>query len=73
LRTTWITDQPLPSGTRLQYWINLNSGEQLHVWDIAPLWWNPPSRWPPGQPITVDVPNVPVRSFVSWSATWSTP
>jgi uncharacterized membrane protein len=73
LRTTWITDQPLPSGTRLEFWINLKSGEQLHVWDIAPLWWNPPDHWPANQPVTVDVPDVPVRNFVSWSATWSTP
>jgi uncharacterized membrane protein len=72
LRTTWITDQPLPDGTHLDFWLTLRSGEQVHVWDIAPLWWNPPQRWPTNQAVTVDVPDVPVRSFVSWSAAWST-
>jgi uncharacterized membrane protein len=73
LRTTWQTDQPLPAGTRLDFWIDLNTGEQIHAWDVAALWWNPPDQWPTGQPVTVDVPNVPERSFASWSATWSTP
>jgi len=72
LRTVWQSDQPLAPGTRLEFWINLRSGEQLHLWDIAALWWNPPERWPAGQPITVDVPDVPQHKFVSWSATWST-
>jgi uncharacterized membrane protein len=73
LHTAWQTDRPLPSGTRLEFWITLRSGELLHAWDIAPLWWNPPDQWPANQPVTVDVPDVPVREFVSWSATWSTP
>jgi uncharacterized membrane protein len=73
LRTTWQTDQPLPTGTRLEFWINLNTGGQIHAWDVASLWWNPPDQWPTDQRVTVDVPNVPERSFVSWSATWSTP
>lgn len=73
LRTTWQTDQPLPAGTRLDFWIQLSTGEQVHAWDVAALWWNPPDQWPSGQPVTVDVPNVPGRSFRSWSATWSEP
>jgi hypothetical protein len=73
LRTTWITAQPPPSGTRLEFWLTLHSGEKVHIWDIAPLWWNPPERWPINQPVTVDVPDAPLRSLVSWSATWSTP
>ena len=73
LRTVWQTDQPLPRGTRLEFWIDLRSGERVHVWDIAPLWWNPPDEWPTHQAVTVDVPDVPVREFVSWSATWTTP
>jgi uncharacterized membrane protein len=71
LRTTWTIGQPLPSGTRLEFWVNLRSGERMHIWDIAPLWWNPPDRWTIGRPVTVDVPDVPLREFVSWSATWS--
>jgi hypothetical protein len=73
LRTTWQTEQPLPAATRLDFWIQLSTGEQVHAWDVASLWWNPPDQWPVGQPITVDVPNVPERSFRSWSASWSAP
>jgi uncharacterized membrane protein len=73
LRTTWQSDQPLPSSTRLDFWVDLQSGDRLHIWDLAPLWWNPPYQWPTDQPVTVDVPNIPLRSFKSWSATWSTP
>ena len=73
LRTVWQIDQPLPSSTRLEFTINLRSGEQLRIWDIAPLWWDPPDQWPANQPVNVDVPDVPVREFVSWSATWSMP
>jgi hypothetical protein len=63
----------LPPGTHLDFQINLSTGEQLHAWDLASLWWDPPDRWPTGQPMTVDVPDIPERSFTSWSATWSTP
>jgi hypothetical protein len=73
LRTTWQTDQPLPPGTHPDFWIHLNTGEQLHVWDLVSVWWNPPDQWPTGQPITVDVPNIPERDFAAWSATWSAP
>jgi uncharacterized membrane protein len=71
LHTTWQADQPLPPGTQLDFQIDLNSGARLHAWDLASLWWNPPDQWPRGQPVTVDVPNIPERSFVSWSATWT--
>jgi hypothetical protein len=71
LRTTWQTAVPLAAGTRLDYWIELASGERLHVWDLAELWWNPPDRWSPGQPVTVHVPGIPIHDFRSWSATWS--
>jgi len=73
LRTTWQTDQPLPPGTRPEFWIDLDTGERLHAWDLASLWWNPPDQWPSGQPVTVDVPNIPERHFAAWSATWSAP
>jgi hypothetical protein len=73
LRTTWRAAQPLASGTHLDFLLSLRDGQQMHVWDIAPLWWNPPGQWPPGQPVTVDVPDVPIRQFVSWQATFSEP
>jgi uncharacterized membrane protein len=72
LRTVWQSDQSPEPGTKLEFWIDLRSGRQLHIWDIAALWWNPPERWPAGAPVTVDVPDVPQREFVSWSAAWST-
>jgi uncharacterized membrane protein len=71
LRTTWRTDALLATGARLEFLIDLDTGEQLHVWDVADLWWNPPERWVPGQPVTIDVPDVPMRHFKSWQARWS--
>jgi uncharacterized membrane protein len=71
LHTTWQTDRPLPPGTRLEFTVDLTDGEQLHLWDIADLWWNPPERWTPGEAVTVDVRNVPVRRFKSWQAMWN--
>jgi uncharacterized membrane protein len=72
LHTTWQTDEPLPPGARLEFDVKLDTGEQLHIWDVASLWWTPPDQWPTGQPVSVDVPNIPERSFTSWSASWST-
>jgi uncharacterized membrane protein len=73
LRSVWQTDQVLPGGTRLEFWVNLRDGQVLHCWDLADLWWNPPEQWTPGVPVSVDVPDVPVRQFVSWRAQWSLP
>jgi uncharacterized membrane protein len=73
LRTTWRAEQPLSAGTRIDFWLSLRDGRQIHVWDIAPLWWNPPGQWTPGQPVTIDVPDVPVRQFASWQAVFSQP
>jgi uncharacterized membrane protein len=71
LHTTWQTDASLPPGTRLEFDITFDNGADLHAWDLASLWWNPPDQWPPGQPVSVDVPNIPRRGFASWSANWS--
>jgi uncharacterized membrane protein len=71
LRTRWRTEQALPPGTRLEFTVDLSDGEQLHLWDVADLWWNPPQRWLPNQTVTVNVPNIPVRLFKSWQASWS--
>ncbi len=73
LRTTWQADAPVAPGTHLDFWIDLQGGERVHVWDVASLWWLPPDRWIPGQPVTVDIPDVPLRRFVSWSAQFTTP
>jgi uncharacterized membrane protein len=73
LRTAWQTTQRLAGGTRLEFQVDLRDGQRLPVWDVADLWWNPPDRWQPGQPVTIDVPDIPVRQFKSWQATWSTP
>ena len=72
LKTTWLTDSPLAAGTRLEFLVDLDNGQQLHLWDIADLWWNPPERWTPGQDVTVNVADIPVRQLKSWSAAWST-
>lgn len=69
LRTTWRAEQPLPSDTRLDFSINLRDGRRVRIWDVASLWWQPPATWPAGRTVTVDVPDVPVRVFESWSAT----
>jgi len=72
LHTVWTLDQPLPRDTHMDFWVDLSSGERLHLWDIADLWWTPPDHWPVGEPVNVDVPDIPVREFRSWSATWRT-
>jgi hypothetical protein len=69
LHTTWRANRPLPPGTRLDFWLDLTSGQRVHIWDVASLWWNPPDQWPVGQPMAVDVPEVPVHDFVAWQ--WS--
>jgi hypothetical protein len=71
LRTTWQIDRPLPPGTRPDFWVDLQSGQQLHLWDVADVWWNPPDRWPVGEAVDVDVPGIPVRSVKSWAASWT--
>jgi hypothetical protein len=73
LHTIWRANQPLPSGTHLEFWLDLSTGEQVHSWDLASLCWNPPDHWAPGQPVHVDVPDVPMRRFRSWRAVWSSP
>jgi hypothetical protein len=70
LRTTWRADAPLAPDTHLEFTINLRSGDRLQRSDVADLWWNPPPDWPVGVPVTVDIPDVPVRQFVSWQATY---
>jgi uncharacterized membrane protein len=72
LRTTWLVQDPLPAGTRLEFWVDYRSGERVHRWDIADLWWNPPERWTPGQPVSIDVPDVPVRRFAGWQSAFRT-
>jgi len=71
LRTTWRAEQPLPSGTHIDFWLERRDGQPQHVWDVATLWWNPPARWAPGAPVTVDIPDVAVRQFLSWQAIWT--
>jgi hypothetical protein len=73
VRTVWRAEQPLPPGTHLDFWVDLRDGQRLHVWDIAPLWWNPPERWTPGEPVTIEIPDLPMRQFLSWQAVWTTP
>jgi hypothetical protein len=73
LRTTWRAEHAVPDGTHVDFWIEQRDGQRQHAWDVAGLWWNPPERWTPGQPVTIDVPDVPVRQFVSWQADWTTP
>jgi len=71
LRTVWRAEQPLPGSARVDFWLELRSGEQLQVWDVATLWWNPPTDWTPGEPVTFDIPEVPMREFLSWQAIWT--
>jgi Predicted membrane protein (DUF2079) len=72
LRTVWRANEPLPAGTRLAFLLDLHDGEQVRVWDVAALWWYPPERWPPGQPVSVEITDVPARRFLSWHAQVST-
>ena len=67
LRTVWRAEGPLAPGTQLAFDIDLRDGQRLHVWDVAALWWDPPERWTPGEPVTIDVPDIPLRLFASWA------
>jgi uncharacterized membrane protein len=71
LHTVWQANQTLPPGTRLEFWIDQRDGQSVHRWDLAELWWNPPEAWKPGLAVSVDVPDVPLRQFVSWRSQWS--
>jgi uncharacterized membrane protein len=71
LRTTWWPSQPIPAGTRLAFNIQLRTGERIQLWDVADLWWNPPEAWTPSEAVTIDVPDIPVREFDSWQASWT--
>jgi hypothetical protein len=73
LHTIWRANQPLPRGAHVEFWLDLTPTEQVHRWDIASLCWYPPERWEPGQPVSVDVPDVPMRRFRSWQAIWTSP
>jgi uncharacterized membrane protein len=72
VRLVWRAEQPLPSGAHVDFWLDQRDGQRRHVWDIAPLWWDPPAGWIPGQPVTIDIPDVPMRQFLSWQAVWTT-
>jgi hypothetical protein len=71
LRTVWLPMRQLSPGTRLAFTVVLGDGTHLDVADASDLWWNPPSRWPVGQPTTIEIPNIPARQFASWQATFS--
>jgi len=73
LHTLWRAEQPLPTGTRLDFWLDLRNGERLHVWEHRPALVGPPERWTPGEPVAVDIADVPMRQFLSWQAAWITP
>jgi uncharacterized membrane protein len=71
LRTVFRPEEPLPSGTRFDFWLELRDGQDIHVWDVADAWWNPPENWTPHQPVVISIRDVPVRQFVSWQVVFS--
>jgi hypothetical protein len=70
LRTVWLPTRAVSPASRLDFTIQLRDGSTLRRSDIADLWWNPPRLWTPGQPTTVDVPDIPKHLFASWQATF---
>ena len=66
LHTVWRAEQPLPAGTRLAFLLDLRGPEQVSVWDVPAVWWYPPERWAVGQPVAVDISDVPRDRFLSW-------
>jgi alpha-D-xyloside xylohydrolase len=73
LRTLWRTGSPPADWARPSVQIALSDGATQHVDEIATLWWYPPSRWPPGEIVQVDIPRVPLRRFAGWTAQLSRP
>jgi hypothetical protein len=66
LHTVWRANEPLPAGARLDFLLDLRGPEQVRIWDVPALWWYPPERWPIGQPVAVDISDVPSERFLSW-------
>jgi uncharacterized membrane protein len=66
LRTRWLVQRAPATGASLQFDLSLSDGHTQRVWDIPDVWWYPPERWTPGETVSVDVPNVPMRQFRSW-------
>ena len=52
--------------TGLDFLLDLRGPEQVRIWDVPALWWYPPDRWPVGQPVAIDISNVPRDRFLSW-------
>jgi len=69
LRTTWRANRVLSHEVRPDFWFDLSDGRQVHVGDVAAVWWYPPERWIPGEVVQIDVPNVPLGGVSGWRAT----
>ncbi len=73
LRTTWRAHGQLPDWVSPTVRVQLSDGTTLATSDLAGLWWYPPEQWQAGEVVTIDVPGVPLRQFVSWSASVDQP
>jgi alpha-D-xyloside xylohydrolase len=69
VRTTWRATRPLPEWVWPTFRFDLQSGEQVEVWDLAALFWYPPERWRPDERLRLDVPGVPLSGVTAWSVT----
>ena len=62
----------MPSGSWVQFDLELVGGRQVRVSDIAANWWYPPEQWVAGELVHIDV-DVPLRGLTSWAALIRTP
>jgi uncharacterized membrane protein len=68
LQTTWRVTRPVPERPRPEVAVQLRDGERQTFGNLAVLWWYPPEVWRPGELIRVDVPELPIRGVVGWTA-----
>jgi alpha-glucosidase (family GH31 glycosyl hydrolase) len=67
LRTVWHAHRPIAEGSRLQFELELETGQRAHVWDLPAIWWYPPERWAPGERVQIEIPRVPLATMAGWS------
>jgi hypothetical protein len=61
-------NRPVPERPRPEIVVQFRDGTSQTFANLAVLWWYPPEAWRTGELVRVDVPELPVREIVGWSA-----
>ncbi len=68
LETIWKTDRPPVMRLRPSIDVAMRDGSRQQFYDLPTVWWYPPERWRPGEHVRIDVPSLPLREVVGWTA-----